>query len=417
MTFTELHAMKKSTFFDFLNRRTDFDFARLLSHGKEDKDYINWNDCLLPSHYGDPEQEYWAIRNQCGIFDVSPIRKIRITGPDAGRLLDYTLTRPVSGSPSMRGIYVAYCNTDGTLKDDSILYKFADDDYLLMPSDIDHSAHLEALRDELAIDSNDVTFQECTDDWSGLALQGSLSAVVLKAMGFSDVEHIKPFEVVDYPLAAANVKIARMGFTADLGYECWFATNDSKTIEQMIDRARAELGFDLLGYGLSALEVCRLEGGFIVAGWDFATELEPDPEFNRSPFEVGLGWLVNLQGENFVGKQALKKEQSTGQKWVLRTLQIDSIEGQIEATELHDHLGGPLYATIGGKLTAIGVINCHAWSWGLQKIIGNASISARYKDLTEAVFLANDIEYRVQLMRGAHISFERRTEVPARIEK
>jgi len=126
---------------------------------------------------------------------------------------------------------------------------------------------------------------------------------------------------------------------------------------------------------------------------------------------------VNLQGENFVGKQALKEEQSGGQKWVLRTVQIDCIEGQIEAAKLYDHLGGPLYATIGGKLTEIGAINCHAWSWGLQKIIGNASIYARYKDLTEAVFLANDIEYRVQLLNGAHISLERRTQLPARIEK
>ena len=54
--------MKKSTFFDYLNRRTDFDFSSLLNEGEEDQDYINWNDLLLPSHYGDSEQEYTAIR-------------------------------------------------------------------------------------------------------------------------------------------------------------------------------------------------------------------------------------------------------------------------------------------------------------------------------------------------------------------
>ena len=76
--------MKKSTFFDYLNRRTDFDFNFLLNKGEEDQDYINWNDFLLPSHYGDSEQEYTAIRECAAMFDVSPIRKIRITGKGAG---------------------------------------------------------------------------------------------------------------------------------------------------------------------------------------------------------------------------------------------------------------------------------------------------------------------------------------------
>lgn len=400
--------MKKSTFFDFFNRRTDFDFVTLLTQGQEEIDYINWNDFLLPRHYGNSEQEYRAIRNQSAIFDVSPIRKIRITGSAAGRLLDYTLTRPVSGSPAMRGIYVAYSNQDGSLKDDSILYKFADDDYLLMPSDIDHSPYLESLRDHLAMDSTDVMVQECTDVWSGIAIQGPLSAVALKAMGFKHIEQIRPFEVVDYPFANSTIKIARMGFTADLGYECWFDTSLAQAVEGAIEKARDELAIELPGYGLDALEACRLEGGFVVAGWDFATELDPDPEFNRSPYEVGLGWLVNLQGQDFVGKGALQDEQNRGQKWVLRTLQSELAE------ELEE--GAPLYANIDGEQVVIGSINCFAWSWGLEKTIGNASILAPYKDLTEALLLANNTQHRVQLRRGAHISLERRNQLPARIE-
>lgn len=409
--------MKKSTFFDFLNRRTDLDFSGLLNEGKEDQDYINWNDFLLPSHYGNPEQEYRAIRNQSAIFDVSPIRKIRISGPGAGQLLDYALTRPVSGSPCMRGIYVAYCNSDGSLKDDSILYKFSENDYLLMPSDIDHSPYLETLRDQLDMDQSDVIMCECTDDWSGLAIQGPLSAVALNAMGFEKVEHIKPFEVVDFAFAGATVKIARMGFTADLGYECWFATDLAEVIQSTIEKARTELAIEIPGYGLSALESCRLEGGFVVAGWDFGTELDPDPELKRSPYEVGLGWLVNLQGEDFVGRQALQDEQSVGQKWFHRTFQIDPHEENENGSHLYEDMDGQLCANIDGALTTIGAINCFAWSWGLHKTIGNASILAQYKDLTEALLLANNNEYRVQLRQGAHINLDRRNEMPARVER
>ena len=400
--------MKKSTFFDYLNRRTDFDFNSLLNKGEQDQDYINWNDFLLPSHYGDSEQEYTAIRECAAMFDVSPIRKIRITGRSTGRLLDHTFTRPVSQSPSMRGIYVAYCNEDGSLKDDSILYKFADDDYLLMPSDIDHTPHLEYLRKQLEMDSSEVSFAECTDQWSGLAIQGPLSARVIQAMGFQGVEKINPFEVVDYALANEKVKIARMGFTADLGYECWFKTNQASIIMHAIDKAKSKLDFELIGYGLNALEVCRLEGGFVVAGWDFATELDPDPDFERSPYEVGLGWLVNLRGGDFVGKQALISEQDAGQKWLHRSIQID-----VAGKNPKQPLLGALYINVDGKEVSIGSINCSAWSWGLQMVIGNAAILSEHQNLSEAVLLVDNKKYQVRITQGSHINLERRNKVPA----
>ena len=402
------HSMKKSTFFDYLNRRTDFDFSSLLNEGEEDQDYINWNDFLLPSHYGDSEQEYTAIRESAAMFDVSPIRKIRITGRSAGRLLDHTFTRPVSQSPSMRGIYVAYCNEDGSLKDDSILYKFADDDYLLMPSDIDHTPHLEFLRNQLAMDSTEVSFAECTDQWSGLAVQGPSSAAVIQAMGFQGVEKINPFEVIDYALENEKVKIARMGFTADLGYECWFKTNQASIIMDVIDKAKSKLDFELIGYGLNALEVCRLEGGFVVAGWDFATELDPDPDFERSPYEVGLGWLVNLRGGDFVGKQALISQQDASQKWVHRSIQID-----VAGKNPEQPLLGALYIDVDDREVSIGSINCSAWSWGLRMVIGNAAILSEHQNLSEAVLLVDNKKYQVRITQGAHINLERRNKVPA----
>ena len=141
----------------------------------------------------------------------------------------------------MRGIYVAFCNADGSLKDDSILYKFSENDYLLMPSDINHIPYLQSLCDQLALDISEVTLQECTDDWCGLAIQRPLSAIVLSAMGFADVEHIKPFDVVDYALAGSTIKIARMGFTADLGYECWFAGDLIEVVQQLLSRPELNL--------------------------------------------------------------------------------------------------------------------------------------------------------------------------------
>ncbi len=272
--------LKKSAFFDFLDR-TESTFERFVADSTEDEHYINWNQFVLPYDYGDAEAEYFAIRNSCAIFDVSPMRKIGIRGAGARAFFDRLLTRPVSDLRAMQATYTVFCNEDGNLKDDAILYKFDDDDYLLMPSDIDHSPYFESLCRRFGL--NEVTFTDCTDARTGLAIQGPLSASVLHNMGFENIDQIKPFEVRDYELSGNPMRIARMGFTADLGYECWFEPEIASAFMQSIEAARSSLEIELPGYGLSALQACRLEGGFIVAGWDCSTEAEPQPGFERSP--------------------------------------------------------------------------------------------------------------------------------------
>ena len=296
------------------------------------------------------------------------------------------------------------------LKDDSILHKFSDEHFLLMPSDIDHGLHFDSIREKLCIDEDDVTIQECTHEWSGLALQGPLSATVLHAMGFDDVELIKPFEFVEISLNDSVIQLARMGFTADLGYECWFNPSLVRELITRIELARRKLGIPLPGYGLDALEVCRLEGGYVVAGWDFSTELDLDLDLKRSPFEVGLGWMVDLEGGNFVGKAALQREQKNGQKWFKRTIKAD--------VDLDLEDGGQLYANIGDEEVCIGMVTSSAWSWGLGKLIGNASVSSKYRNLGEAtLFGANGEKYYVTLGREPHLELVRRNEIPAKIEK
>lgn len=396
--------MKKSAFFDFLNRRENGDFDRFLRNAIEDEDYINWNEFVLPNDYGDAEAEYRSIRNSCAIFDVSPLRKFRIRGAGTRVFLDRLLTRPVSKTPSMRGTYVIFCNADGSLKDDAILYKFADDDYLLMPSDIDHTRYFESLRKDLKLDRNELSIIDCTDAWVGVAVQGPLSAAVLLNMGYQGIEGLKPFEMRDYPLSEGTVRVARMGFTADLGYECWFTPALIGVFEQSIRSARLSMGIDIPGYGLTALDVCRLEGGFVVAGWDFATEADPAPGFERSPFEVGLGWLVRLDGADFVGRDALLLQKKNGLRYTLRILEIDDPRKPEDGAELH--------AKINGRECIVGQVNCSRWSWGLERIIGTASIETQYVETGEFWTLMGGERLVVKLSRGPLLDLPRRNEVP-----
>ena len=271
----------------------------------EDEHYINWNQFVLPHDYGDAEREYLAIRNSCAMFDVSPIRKIHVTGIGAGNFFDRLLTRPVSNLPAMRATYTVFCNEDGSLKDDAILYKYADDDYLLMPSDVDHSPYFES--------------------------------------------------------------VCRR-------------------------------------FGLSALQACRLEGGFIVAGWDFATELDPKPGFERSPYELGLGWLVNLDAADFVGRNALAEQKKNGHRFTLRSFEINSNSPPDDGEEL--------YISVDDD-TLVGSVNCSGWSWGMNKTIGNASIKSEHAALGHAWIELGGQRLQVRLSRGPLITLERRNKVPA----
>lgn len=397
------HLLRKSTFFDFFNRRDEADFESFMADAVEDEHYINWNQFVLPHDYGNAESEYSAIRNSCAIFDISPIRKIRVRGSGAGAFFDRLSTRPVSELPIMRAIYTVFCNEDGSLKDDAILYKFADDDYLLMPSDIDHSPYFESLCEQFGL--GDVSFAECTDSWAGLAIQGPRSAAILRRMDFDGIELLNPFEVRDYDITGGKIRTARMGFTADLGYECWFEPNLAEAMMQIIQSARLAMNIEMPGYGLDALQACRLEGGFVVAGWDFATELDPDLELKRTPYEVGLGWLVNLDGAQFVGRDALLRRVKNGHEFTLRSFVIDE--------DCLPNDGAEIFAVGDDHGTSVGVVTCSNWSWGMNKTIGNASVRSEHADLEKAWVTIDGKRVKMTLSRGPLISLERRNQVPA----
>ena len=398
-------ALKKSPFFEFLNRRDDPSFGAFMATAIEDEDYIEWNSYVLPFDFGDAEAEYHALRKSCAVCDVTPMCKIRIRGADAGAFLDHLVTRPVSQLAPMRATYTVYCNEDGTLKDDSVLYKISDDDYMMMPSDIDHSAYFETLRETLGF--GDVTFEECSGDWDGIAIQGPQSAAVMQHMGFDGIEDLTPFQVRDYDRPGGTLRVARMGFTADLGYELWCKPELAGTVMDLIGTARQALNLEIPGYALRVIDTCRMEGGFVVAAWDFATDLDPEPGLERTPFEVGLGWLVNLEALNFPGRDALRERKNQGHRFAFRTFSIDEEHALDERAEIFD---GP-----GKDDASVGIVTSSSWSWGLLSTLGNASILAEHAHLEMAWVAVGDRRIEMSLKRGPFLVLDRRNEVPANI--
>ena len=375
--------MKKSTFFDFLNRYAVDDFESFLAKSEVDIDYIDWNGYCLISAYTDAETEYNAVRNGCALFDASPVKKYRFSGTDAGAFLDTVLTRRVSGNKSMRVSYAILCNEDGMLRDDGLLYKFSDDDYLLMVSEIDHDEHFGVISHRF----DDLRIDEITPSLSGLAFQGPKSCDVLKTMGLTSIETLRPFVIEKLPFGNGNVTVARVGFTADLGYELWFGPELVKEVGQAVRRAENALGLQIDGYGLDTLNILRVEGGFVVPGWDTAQTFEDD-DFERTPAELGIAWTVDLdRAEDFIGKAALLEERATGPRFKTTGVAIDQ---ECDAAE-----GMKLYTIIDGKVQQAGTIPSVVWSFGLKRWLGIASI--------QSVHYSSDLSYHVQ-SGGEHIA-------------
>ncbi|MDA9761832.1 aminomethyltransferase family protein [Desulfobacterales bacterium] len=358
--------MKKSAFFDFFNRHAHIDFESFLTVSKENIDYINWHDYCLPMTYGDEASEYKAVRNACALFDASPVKKYKISGADAGLFIDVVMTRPMSKQKPLRVGYAVLCNEDGMLLDDGLLYKFSEDNYLLMVSEIDHADHFAKVSNRF----DDLKIDEISPFLSGLAFQGPKSCAVLSCIGFSGIENLKPFEIKPFAFGNATVTIARVGFTADLGYEIWFEPELNKAVEQAIRHAETTLNITIDGYGLKALNALRLEGGFIVPGWETAQTFE-DNEMERTPTELGLSWIVDLdRKEDFIGKTALLKEREQGPRFKTIGLTLDTTIGL--ESDVED--GMDIFAVINGEILDVGTIPCVAWSYGLKCWLGLASV-------------------------------------------
>jgi aminomethyltransferase len=373
--------MKKSTFFDFLNRYRIDDFESYLARSEEDVDYINWHDYCLPMTYGDDASEYQAVRSTCALFDASPIKKYRISGSGAGTFLDAVMTRQMSRQKLMQVSYAVLCNEDGMLLDDGLLYKFSEDNYLLMVSEIDHDEHFAKVSNRF----DDLKIDEVSPSLSGLAFQGPTSCEILNHLGFSSIENLKPFEIQYFSFGGGNVTVARVGFTADLGYEIWFEPQLNTTVEQAIRDAETTLNIKIDGYGLKALNALRLEGGFIVPGWETAQTFENN-EMERTPTELGLSWIVDLdRKEDFIGKTALLKEREQGPRFKTIGLTLGTAIGL--DCDVED--GIDIFAVIQGSVLNVGTIPSVAWSYGLKCWLGLAFVKSG---------LCNtNLEYHVQI--------------------
>ena len=258
-------------------------------------------DSYFPAH----DLEYHAIRFSAALFDITPLCKYRVSGPDAAKLVNRVITRRVDRIKPMRAIYTPWCDHDGRVLDDGTVALLADGSYFWTAAEPQHG-WLDAASEGL-----NVTIEDLTERLCALSLQGPCSRDVLSSAVGRDMSDLPFFGRADVTIGGVPVSISRTGYSGDLGYELWIPFEQALPVWDALIKAGEN--YTLRVAGMEALDVARLEAGLIMAGVDYHSgRTARHPSLAVSPYEIGMDRLVDLDKPAFIGKRALMDEVAAG---------------------------------------------------------------------------------------------------------
>ncbi len=369
----------------------------------ESLNYREWAGYYTVSAYETHhEHEYNAIRNASALIDITPLYKYRISGRDATRLVDRVVTRNIQKVKVGQVIYTPWCDEKGKVIDDGTVSRLEENTYRWTAADPSFRwLHQNAL-------GLDVSIEDISEKLAALALQGPTSGRLLKSIAEASLADLKYFHVTTGTIAGIPVEISRTGYTGDLGYEIWMAWDKANQVwDALMQGGRA---FDIHPAGMLALDVARIEAGLLLIEVDFNSSKKAIIESQKySPFELGLGRLVNLDKGRFVGQEALAAEQKRGHAREIVGIEIDwnGIERVYEQVGLPpvmpaaaSRVAVPVYKS--GKQT--GKATSTTWSPSLKKLIALATIDRENSKLDSEL----EMEITVEAVRHR---------VPAKVAK
>ncbi len=341
----------------------------------ESLNYREWSGFYAVSAYeAHHEHEYNAIRNASALIDVSPLYKYRVSGRDALKLVDRVITRDAFKLSVGQVYYTPWCDEHGKVIDDGTVTRLSEDSFRWTAAD-------PSLRwiTQNAI-GLDVSIEDISEQVAALALQGPTSGRLLSAVADADIAGLKYFRMTRGTIAGVPVEISRTGYTGDLGYEICMPWDRALDVwDALMAGGRP---FDIHAAGMLALDVARVEAGLLLIDVDFFSSKKALIESQKySPFEMGLGRLVQLDARPFVGRAALVDEVKRGPSQ--RIVGLDISWPAVEA--LYEKLGlAPQVAATASRTAVpvyrngrqVGRATTTTWSPVLKKLIALATVSA-----------------------------------------
>ena len=266
----------------------------------------------MPDTYTDPHAELIATRRGVSMGDMSVIPKTVVRGPDAQACVDYLITRDASRMDVGNAWYTTWCNDDGKVVADGIVFRLKPERFLFAG---DRSVSF--FRQHA--DRFDVEIEDVSDEYGILALQGPQSREVLSAATGEDWSDLRFSRVRSTEIGGARVDVARQGFTGELGFELWVDRPAGHAVWEAVAASGADLGVQPVGE--YAIDIARVEAGLILVSADYTgagpdpplSDVPPEPHDFVTPHELGLDHCVNLdKGADFIGRNALAAERASG---------------------------------------------------------------------------------------------------------
>jgi aminomethyltransferase len=262
----------------------------------------------MPLWYKGIIEEHLAVRNSVGIFDVSHMGRVIITGKDAERFLNYVVTNDVSTLTPDSALYTVMCNENGGIVDDTIVCRLSQDKFLIVPNAVNREKDFNWLIQHAK--GFDVKIEDFSDKSAMIAVQGPKAEETLQKVCSFNLSKIERFKCVSTELAGIEVFMSRTGYTGEDGFEVyvWNAPLENPENAVKVWSAILEAGrdFGIEPCGLGARDTLRLEAGLCLYGNDI--------DENITPLEARLGFVVKFQKGDFIGKDALQRQREEGIK-------------------------------------------------------------------------------------------------------
>jgi len=319
------------------------------------------------------EHEYNAIRNSAALIDVTPLFKYLVTGRDATRLVNRIIARDINKVAVDQVIYCCWCDSTGKVIDDGTITRLGENEYRWTAAD----PSLRWFRQNAL--GLDVHIEDISEKVAALALQGPTSGRLLHSVAEANIADLKYFRVTHGKIVGVPVDISRTGYTGDLGYEIWIPWKDAlKVFDELMNKGRA---FDIHPAGMVALDIARIEAGLILIEVDYISSkraLIEEQKYN--PAEIGLGKLVDLKKESFVGRDALAAEAKRGGP-ARRLVGLEVNWNEVEA--LYEKIGmAPQVPATASRVAVpvyragrqVGKATSTTWSPTLKRMIALASV-------------------------------------------
>ena len=359
-----------------------------------------WSGFFAASAYHDSHViEYNAIREAAALIDVSPLFKYELRGPDAVRLVDRLIVRDATKLVPGRVFYTPWCDEHGKVLDDGTIHRLEDEDGAQVIRWTAADPQIRWLR--MNAHGLDVDVRDVSESVAAVALQGPLSRAVLEAATGTPFADLGYFRRRPATLAGIPIDVSRTGYTGDLGYELWIPAE--RAVEAWDALVAAGAPYRLRPAGMLALDVVRLEAGLVLIEVDYTSAVHSHiPGQNYSPYEIGLGRLVDLASGDFIGRRALVAEMAAGGP-ARRLVGLDIEWPDIEALYAAQGLApsappivsrSPVPVFAAGR--QVGRVTSTGWSPILKKMLGLGSVAFAHARTGTRL----DMEWTVEARRG-----------------